>query len=159
MEGIWARLRGVWEGSVSVKWIAAVTALLLAAALLVARWPPARIGGDEALGINGLIVKVRNELAQAERQMAADGRSALFVLQDMEMEIRFTVQAGGELKVEGAGLAGTLDQSTERAQTLKLRWTTLPEKTGETPRGGVSMPGTERRVLAPQPMASAAPGN
>jgi hypothetical protein len=155
-EGYLARLRWWWTSRVKIASVAQVAVVLAVAAAIAYFWPRDTSGlGKRELGVRDLIVQVRKELAETEREMLRCGRQALFTLRDMEMEIRYTVQEGGQLKVESAGIGGNVDRSAENAQVLRLKWDVAGAKSGVTDRGGdPGIPTQVRTVGAPAAVPS-----
>jgi len=85
------------------------------------------------VGITDLVRKVKKELAQLEDSMVNKKETAMFQLQNMEMEISFVVRQSVAGKVEGkyelVTVEGSKEKSDERVQKLILKWDAIQPKT------------------------------
>ena len=80
---------------------------------------------DQELGIADLIHKVRSELIAAQNRMESEGRPALFVTRQLDIEISFVIEesssteGGFDLKI--VTLGGARDYSASSIQKIRLQ--------------------------------------
>ena len=78
------------------------------------------------LNLKQLVSQIRGELEDLDRERQAQGKSPLFELEKLELEVKFTVtenqakKAGFDLKIVSAGTEGTHRQET--VHTVKLQY-------------------------------------
>ena len=85
---------------------------------------------EDQLSLSALISSVRRELDDAGKQLDASGADALLDLQEVELELQFTVaqdtKTGGklDLKVFSIGADDTIKDS--QVQKMKVKYTVAP---------------------------------
>src|SRR5205823_4896274 len=92
-------LLDAFERPVTVKQMLAGLLLLWLLTALGPQLPAMGNLGDQPLGIGGLVSRVRDELAEAQRDLETQGRLALFEIETMEMEINYVVHSGRDGKI------------------------------------------------------------
>lgn len=116
--------------------IASVAILLLL--LSYQSWRPAQLiaTGSSELGIKDLILKVKKELAETERDRPIN-EAALFKLRDFELEVNFIVKtrhaASGKVDYEVVAVGADTEIGTERIQRIKLRMDAHIQEPGSQP--------------------------
>jgi len=91
-------------------------------------------------GLKQLIIQIREALEAADKARQSAEKPALFELESMELEVKFTVadsgtrKGGFDFKIVALGTEGTV--RSEEVQTLRLKYRVAPQ-TGYEP-----LPGT-----------------
>jgi hypothetical protein len=73
-------------------------------------------GTEKGLELTDLIVRVKSELAQAERQRIKEGEAALLELKDVDLEINFVVYTKANADAKLVAVSTAMEVGQEKTQ-------------------------------------------
>ena len=96
------------------------------------------------LGIKELIQNVKLELQETERQAREQNQSALFLLKDFDLEVKFVLQARSKgtagVDYELVAIGSEMELGTERIHTIRLHMEAIQRAEGFTTASQTVMP-------------------
>jgi Trypsin-co-occurring domain 2 len=111
----------------------------------------APLGTEKGLELQELIVKVKSELVQAERQLIKAGEAPLLALKDVELEINFVVHTKAGAEAELVAVSGGMEVGQEKTQRIRISLTPIAKDLQVQPRPKPLMNGERETVIGPTP--------
>src|SRR5438067_2291380 len=88
------------------------------------------VRSDGELDLAALVGRVRSELAYVDKQRESIGRDALFLLDEFELELQFTViknkEGKGGIDLQVVSMGGTKSSESGEIQTIRLKYSVDP---------------------------------
>src|SRR5262249_40501519 len=110
----------------------------------------AQSGAEKGLELQELIVKVKSELAQAERQLIKEGGAPLLALNDVDLEINFVVHTEANAEAKLVAVSGATKVGQEKTQKIRLHLTPIVKELHVQPQQQPIIEDKSQHVIGPE---------